>query len=88
MKENKNNISRRDFIKRLGLGALATSTIVSACSDKKDTTSSVQSIPKGSMTYRTNTSTGDKVSLLGYGMMRLPVVDAENDKLGGSARES
>jgi len=40
------------------------------------------------MTYRKNTSTGDMVSLLGYGMMRLPVLEAENDKNGGSARES
>ena len=33
------------------------------------------------MTYRINPNTGDKVSLLGYGMMRLPVVD------GGTERE-
>ena len=33
------------------------------------------------MTYRTNPKTGDKVSLLGFGMMRLPSVD------GRSARE-
>ena len=28
---------------------------------------------QGEMTYRTNPNTGDKVSILGYGMMRLPV---------------
>ena len=33
------------------------------------------------MTYRTNPSTGDKVSLLGYGCMRWPTVS------GGSARD-
>ena len=33
------------------------------------------------MTYRTNPNTGDKVSLLGFGMMRLPV------EAGGTERE-
>ena len=33
------------------------------------------------MTYRTNPTTGDQVSLLGFGMMRLP------SQAGGSARE-
>lgn len=37
---------------------------------------------EGEMTYRINPNTGDKVSLLGYGMMRLPVVD------GGTEREN
>lgn len=36
----------------------------------------------GSMTYRTNPNTNDKVSLLGYGMMRLPV------EAGGTMREN
>ena len=34
------------------------------------------------MTYRTNPNTGDKVSILGYGMMRLPVEG------GGTFREN
>ena len=38
-------------------------------------------MPVGQMTYRTNPTTGDKVSLLGFGMMRLPSVG------GRSARE-
>lgn len=86
--EGGKGITRRDFIKKLGLGTLATSVVWSACSGKKSNQASFLSIPKGRMTYRTNTSTDDKVSLLGYGMMRLPVLDAENDKMGGSARES
>ena len=40
-----------------------------------------QTEPEGEMTYRTNPSTGDRVSLLGFGMMRLPSVG------GRSARE-
>ena len=31
------------------------------------------------MTYRTNTRTGDRVSLLGYGMMRLPTLPDSNE---------
>ena len=38
--------------------------------------------PKGKMTYRRNPTTGEQVSLLGYGMMRLPTTD------GTAARES
>lgn len=89
--ESKNNISRRDFFKKLGLTAVATSVVASACSDNKSKAvkeDSFDNIPKDKMTYRKNTSTGDRVSLLGYGMMRLPVINAENDKMGGSARES
>ena len=37
---------------------------------------------QGEMTLRTNPNTGDKVSLLGYGMMRLPV------EAGGTMREN
>ncbi len=42
---------------------------------------------KGQMTYRTNHNTGDKVSLLGYGMMRLPVIEEKAPK-GTSGRET
>jgi len=31
------------------------------------------------MTMRTNHNTGDKVSLLGYGCMRLPVIEGEDE---------
>ncbi|MDE5633793.1 MAG: aldo/keto reductase, partial [Muribaculaceae bacterium] len=41
-------------------------------------------IPPDRMTYRTNPSTGDKVSLLGYGCMRWPTVDGPNVRDGES----
>lgn len=68
---NKNtNISRRQFLKTATLAGLATAGI-SACTTKEtDNTGTTQS---GEMTYRTSTSSGDRVSLLGYGMMRLPL---------------
>ena len=76
------NISRRSFIKALGGSAVAAAPLLAACTGKnRETAAPKQEPPKGKMTYRTNHNTGDKVSLLGYGMMRLPVVGA------GSARE-
>lgn len=78
-----NNINRRSFLKYLGGGAVASSSLLAAC--RNDNTSSVKSAqepPKGKMTYRVNPKTGDKISLLGYGMMRLPMEG------NGSAREN
>ncbi len=58
--------------------------VLSACkSGDKETPIAKNVIDgQGEMTYRTNPNTGDKVSILGYGMMRLPV------EAGGSAREN
>ncbi len=78
----KNNISRRNFLKAVGLGSaiVATPAIVSCATGDKS--KEQQEPPVGKMTYRTNPKTGEKVSLLGYGMMRLPTVNQN-----GSARE-
>lgn len=38
-----------------------------------------QKKPKGPMTLRTNPTTGDKVSLLGYGCMRLPKIEGSEE---------
>lgn len=71
------NISRRSFIKALGGSAVAASPLLAACTGaKKDSGSSSREPQKGKMTYRTNHNTGDKVSVLGYGMMRLPVEES------------
>ena len=82
---NNNNYTRRTFLKALGLGAAtaATPAIVSCATGDEKPVASEQEPPVGKMTYRTNPKTGDKVSILGYGMMRLPTLDAG----GGSARE-
>ena len=76
------NISRRSFLKVLGGSAVASAPLLAGCKGAgKDESASQQEPPKGKMTYRTNHNNGDKVSILGYGMMRLPVVGK------GSARE-
>ncbi|MBQ5465728.1 MAG: aldo/keto reductase, partial [Muribaculaceae bacterium] len=72
-------LSRRSFLKAVGLGSavVAAPTIVGCA--RNDNEAGGQEPPKGKMTYRTNKHTGDKVSLLGYGMMRLPT---KNDHPG------
>ena len=82
------NINRRDFLKVAGTAAAVTA-VSASCGDAvntgkiADTTTSVsKNIPTDKMTYRTNPKTGDKVSILGYGMMRLPTISNQ------SARES
>ena len=77
-------MDRREFIKHSAAAVAATSVLATACK-KRD---AKQSLPLmgdsegASMTYRTNPNTGDEVSLLGFGMMRLPV------EAGGTAREN
>lgn len=73
-----NNISRRDFLKAMGMAGATAG--LAACGNSTSPSANSDSL-KGEMTYRTNLSTGDKVSLLGFGMMRLPSVG------GRSARE-
>lgn len=77
-------MDRREFIKHIGAATVASSVVLSACkSGDKETPIAKNVIDgQGEMTYRINPNTGDKVSILGYGMMRLPV------EAGGSAREN
>ena len=81
MKQNK-NLDRRSFLKLLGVGGAAA---VAACAGKKSSDASVDNYknqvepPTGQMTFRTNPNTGDQVSLLGYGMMRLPMKEGTEE---------
>lgn len=69
------DISRRNFLKIAGMAAAGAA--VGACTAKPESESEA---PSGEMTLRVNPSTGDSVSILGYGCMRLPTVN------GGSAQ--
>ena len=70
-------LSRRHFLKAVAIGGMsAIGTGFAGC--RKDEKNAE---PTGSMTMRTNPKSGEKVSLLGFGMMRLPSVG------GRSARE-
>ncbi len=73
----KNKIDRREFLKTLGLGAAATTAALYGCAPKSGSGASAPQgeVPTDRMTYRTSSSTGDRVSLLGYGCMRWPLLE-------------
>ncbi len=79
-----NDISRREFLRRVGLGAAAvTAASIPGCSpstqNKGPQGSETAEIPTDSMTTRHNPTTGDDVSLLGYGCMRWPTIEGDPD---------
>ncbi len=79
-----NDISRREFLRRVGLGAAAvTAASIPGCSpstqNKGPQGSEPAEIPPDSMTTRHNPTTGDDVSLLGYGCMRWPTIEGDPD---------
>ena len=82
-KHNDNNkggktLSRRTFLKALGLGtATAAAPAIVSCATGGDSKVPVQEPPVGKMTYRENPKTKEKVSILGYGMMRLPATNGK-----------
>ena len=82
MQEKNNDLSRRSFIKRLGGGALATAAVMAGCSGKKNQgaiTYGGSTEIKGEMTYRVHPTSGDRVSILGYGCMRWPQKKVKGD---------
>ncbi len=84
MKTNdKKQMNRREFFKRLGEGAAVVSLAAfPGCRGRKEASAGGETaVPVDRMTFRINPSTGDRVSLLGYGCMRWPTIS------GGSARD-
>ena len=81
------NISRRSFLKLFGAGTVATVATLAGCKQgnkaeeqaAEDYKNQVEP-PIGKMTYRENPKTKEKVSLLGYGMMRLPTKVDNSDE--------
>lgn len=78
-------MDRRQFLKVLGGGAVATAALAGCGPIGRDneTVFSNTEVPTDKMTYRTTPNTGDKVSLLGYGCMRWPL----RAKADGSGEE-
>ncbi len=80
------NIDRREFIMKAGGTALAIGGLGVIAGCAHEASSSQASNPSGQsddaagMTYRTNKVTGDKVSILGYGCMRWPMIKDAEDK--------
>ena len=76
----KKEISRRDFFKIAGSAGLVTAGLT-ACNDRKISEGTATQTTLGEMTYRTNPTTGDKVSLLGYGCMRWPTLPGGDESM-------
>ena len=83
-------MDRREFLKTAGIASGAAA--LAACGGKVNNATTefnagsthTGEVPSDKMTYRTNSNTGDKVSILGYGMMRLPnrpVFESDNRQL-------
>ncbi|MDR0605296.1 MAG: aldo/keto reductase [Bacteroidales bacterium] len=83
MDKNHNNIDRRDFLKILGAGAVASIAAMSGCNpetENKTNATTTNEVPTDKMTYRTTRRTGDKISLLGYGCMRWQTKQTDDGK--------
>ena len=82
--KNKKDINRRDFIKIVGISAATSTGLLYGCSSKGTTSASSATgegeVPTDKMTYRTSPTTGDRVSLLGYGCMRWPLKQGSDGK--------
>lgn len=83
MKDSK-NLSRRAFLKRAG-AATATALFyslspINILADDDDKKNRKDEPVHSDMTYRINRHTHDKVSILGYGMMRLPYKNRQIDQ--------
>lgn len=83
---NDKQMNRREFLRRMGVGsAAAGAAALTACTSKTEIkgdeyTTETADIPKDQMTLRTNPTTGDKVSLLGYGCMRWPNINVDGEE--------
>ncbi|MBQ2874594.1 MAG: aldo/keto reductase, partial [Bacteroidales bacterium] len=82
----KKNIDRRDFLKTAGSAALVMGGLGAVAGCKGSSASGMPekagngTTEDGDMTYRTNSVNGDKVSILGYGCMRWPMIKDEEGK--------
>lgn len=87
-KDKKASIDRRQFLKVLGGSAAVTTAFLAGCKPEDvanvtESSSQLGEVPTDKMTYRTDKH-GQKVSILGYGMMRLPTHTAESARESGS----
>ena len=74
------DISRRQFLKIFGAGTVATAAVAAGCkhpNNVKTEGGQLGEVPTDQMTYRTDQH-GERVSLLGFGMMRLPTLGDKN----------
>ncbi len=79
-------INRRRFLKLFGAGSAVLTASLYGCDNKAQKTVMKEKapgdVPTDKMTYRVNPKTKDKISILGYGMMRLPNIEQKASKDG------
>ena len=83
MEKSTNNMSRREFLRRIGLGtgsavALMALEPLNVFADDKTKDAATG---QNRMTYRVQHGSGEQISLLGFGMMRLPNDQEEVNRL-------
>ena len=69
---NSKNLNRRDFLKKVGIGTGAAMGLMALEPFAALASEPERHATPSSITLRTQNGTGEKVSLLGFGMMRLP----------------
>ena len=74
-------MKRRDFIKISGAGALTLGAAAVGCAPKKTAFSSSGDEGPEQMVYRENPANGDKVSLIGFGCMRWPMIEKDGKRV-------
>ena len=81
MEKKNQDINRREFLKRLGVGASAAAALNACGTDTGNGSgkSATLEVPTDGMTYRINPKTNEKVSILGYGCMRWPMMKDPNN---------
>ena len=83
MGNKKSDMNRRQFLHKLGLGAavMAMDPMNVLAGNSARPQSDVSADAKNQMTYRVQHGSGERVSLLGFGMMRLPDNQEEVNRL-------
>ncbi len=74
-------MKRREFIKISGAGALTLGAVATGCAPKKTSSASPAEEGPEQMVYRENPANGDKVSLLGFGCMRWPMIEKDGGRV-------
>lgn len=78
--DSNSKYTRREFLKIAGAGSALAGAVATGCAPAAEKAGTQAAEPAGQMTYRTNPGNGDKVSLLGYGCMRWPMVKDKDGK--------
>ena len=85
MDKKQKDMNRREFLRHLGMGAGSAMAMMALNPlelwARPDTNRPSERTPENRMTYRVQHGSGEQISLLGFGMMRLPNNQEEVDRL-------